>query len=48
MLSADLITAILTVDKVALLEDFKGMYWSAVADLFACSDVDEEALSGQG
>ena len=25
-----------------------GLYWSAVADLFACSGADEEAVSGQG
>ena len=31
--SADLITAILTIDKVAFREEFVGMYWSAVADL---------------
>ena len=24
------------------------MYWSAVADHFACSDVNEEAMRGQG
>ena len=47
VLSADLITAILRVVKVAILEDFTGVYWSDVADLFACSVVDEEAMSGQ-
>ena len=31
-----------------VIDELRDMYWSAVADLFACSDVDEEALSGQG
>ena len=48
MLSADLITAILTADKVALPSELMGMYWSAVDDLFACGVVSEDGMSGQG
>ena len=40
VLSADLITAILTVDQVALPGEFTGMHWSAVADFFTCSVVE--------
>ena len=47
VLRADGITEILTADKVAFRKEFTGMYWSVVADLFACSDDDEEFMSGQ-
>ena len=33
VLSVDLITEILTADRVALPNEFTGMYWSAVAGL---------------
>ena len=48
VLSVDLITEILTTDKVALPKEFTGMYWSVMADPFACNDMDEEVMSGQG
>ena len=48
MSSADLITEILTADRVALPNEFTGMYWSAVAGLYACSDEDEEVMSSEG
>ena len=48
VLSADLITEILTADMVALPNEFTGMYWSALANIFACNDEDEAVMSGQG
>jgi hypothetical protein len=47
VMSVHLITEILTVDKEILPKELTGMYWSAVADLFACSDGQDE-VSGQG
>ena len=47
VLSADLITEITTADRVVLAKEFTGMYWSAVADPFACSDEDDEDMLGQ-
>ena len=44
VLSADPMTEILTANKVALPKDM-GMYWSVVADLFACSGEDDEGMS---
>ena len=41
VLSADLITEILTAGKVARPKEFTGMHWPAVPDLFACSDNQE-------
>ena len=35
-------------DQVALPKELMGMYWLSVANLFACSVVDEEDVSGQG
>ena len=46
--SANFITEILKADNVALPKEYMGVYWSAVADLFACCDKDEEVMSGQG
>ena len=50
VLSVDLITAILVVDKVALQRNLMGANWSAVADLFAHKDyvTTIEDMSGQG
>ena len=48
VLTADLIIHIRIENNVALQKEFTGMYWSAVADLSACSDEDEEFVSGQG
>ena len=47
LLRADLITESLTVDEEALSEEFTGMYRSTMANIFACSVVDEDARSGQ-
>ena len=33
---------------MAIPTEIIGMYWSVVADLFACRDEDEEDMSGQG
>ena len=48
VLSTGLITDILTADKVALPKELMGTYWSAVTYLFACNDVDDEAMSRHG
>ena len=48
VLNADYITAILTVDRMALQEEFACMYCWVVADFFACSDVHQDAMLGQG
>ena len=31
-----------------VIDELRDMYWSAVADLFACSGVNGQAMSGQG
>ena len=41
MLNTDHFTETLSADRLALLKELTGMYQSAVADLLACSDVDE-------
>ena len=33
---------------MALPKEFTGIYCSAVSDIFACSDEDEEVMSGHG
>lgn len=48
VLGVDLITEMLTLGKVVLPKELTGAYWSAVADLFACQNVDAEDKSGQG
>ena len=35
-------------DQVVLPRELMGMYWLAVANIFACSVVHEEDVSGQG
>ena len=48
MLSADLITEVLLTHKVTFPMGLTGIYWSALADRYACSDEDEQVLSDQG
>ena len=47
VLNADLITGILKADKAALPKEFTDLHWLVMADLCACSDGDEDGMSGQ-